>query len=333
MSVPRISALGCLLAGVMLCSTVVSAGTNPFKKTKDYLFNDSTAWYFRDGAAIKSGSEADGADTLYYHLNINKNQLRLRFGKNDPSGELVNTRAFEELEMIDVTVDGQRLKRFQWCLDNQSQLATTLKQNSVVVNGVCVNAGGGDFIIALDDEARDRIMQAHSLEFIAAPYGRPIRLTFTMTGFTKAYSALLAPPPPPPVHVPAPVVAAPKPESRPVVKTCYAEAPEEFQSAVKSIAYICDDKARKASAEVTIQAQLNAETKRRKEAEAERLRLEAEKLKEEAALKSVESEWEKKQTEIWVERCQKHWANGTSPCYCAPYIAHAPAGVENTCAR
>lgn len=332
MVVSRLSALLFLVAGVIFGSLNASAtAANPFKKTKDNQFNDSIAWYFKDGAAIKSGSEQDGGDMLYYHLNITKNQLRLRFGKNDPSGELENTREFDSLEIIDVTVDGQRLNRFQWCLDNQSQIAPSLKQNSLVVNGVCVNGGGGDFVIVLDDEARDRLMKARAIEFVTAPYGRPVRLSYTMTGFAKGYGPFIAPPAPQPA--PAPVVEAPKPEPKPVIKTCYAEVPAEFNSVVKPIAYICDDKAKKASAEATIQSQVSAEKKKRKEAEAERQRLEAEKQKEESQLKSVETDWEKKQAEMWVERCQKHWGKGTSPCYCAPYIDRAPAGVVNTCAK
>ncbi|MDQ1362694.1 MAG: hypothetical protein QG652_554 [Pseudomonadota bacterium] len=333
MVVSRMSAQLLVLAGVLLGSLAVSAATNPFKKTKDNQFNDSVAWYFKDGTAIKSGSEPDGDDVLYYHLHINKNQLRLRFGKNDPSGDLENTRSFDELEIIDVTVDGQRLKRFQWCLDNQSQLASSLKQNSPVANGACVNAGGGDFIIALDDETRERLMKGRNMEFITAPYGRPIRLGYTLTGFAKGYGAIIAPPPPPPPP-PAAVAETPKPEPKPVViKTCYAEAPEEMRTAVKPVAYTCNDQAKKAAAESAIQSQVSAEKKKRKEAEAERQRIEAERLKEESERKSQESEWEKKQTEMWIDRCQKHWSKGTSPCYCAPYIDQAPAGVVSTCAK
>ncbi|MBI3187301.1 MAG: hypothetical protein HYZ31_05425 [Gammaproteobacteria bacterium] len=337
MVVPRYSALLLILTSLLLSPFLASAAVNPFKKTKDYQFSDSVAWYFKDGAAIKSGSEPDGGDILYYHLNINKNQLRLRFGKNDPSGELENTRVFDDLEIIDVTIDGQRLNRFQWCLDNQSQLTTTLKQNSIVANGACVNSGGGDFTIGLDDETRDQLKKARTIEFIASPYGRPVRLTYTMSGFAKGYAAIIAPPPPAPAPVPAPVVEAakpdPKPEPKQVVKTCYAEAPDDMKGAVKSIAYLCDDKAKKTSAEATIQSQVATERRKQKEVEAERQRAEASKMKEEAALKTVESEWDKRQTEIWVERCQKHWTKGVSPCYCAPYIDKAPAGVENTCGK
>jgi hypothetical protein len=330
MVVPRVSALIFILVG--LCASAAFAGQNPFKKTKDYQFGDNIAWYFKDGAAIKSGSEPDGSDTLFYHLKINKNQLRLRLSKNDPSGELENTRAFDDLEIVEVMIDGQRWVRFQWCLDNQAVIATTLKQNSVVANGSCSNSGGGDFTVSLDGESRDVLQRARTLEFVVVPYGRPVRLVYSMTGFAKGYGALVAPPPPPP---PAPVAAevAPKvePKAAPVAKTCYAEAPDEFKTAVQSIAYICDDKAKKATAEATVQSQVSAERKKRKDAEAERLRLDAERKKEDSQLKSVESEWDKKQTEMWVERCQRHWVKGVSPCYCAAYIDHAPTGVVNSC--
>ena len=102
---------------------------------------------------------------------------------------------------------------------------------------------------------------------------------------------------------------------------------------MQAIAYICDDKTKRATAEATIQTAVNAERKKRREAEAEHQRIEAERKKEDVVLKSVESDWDKKQTEMWVERCQKHWAKGTSPCYCAPYLDHAPAGVVNTCEK
>ena len=340
MAVPRFSALIFTLS-CLLCVTTVSAGTNPFKKTKDYQFADSIAWYFKDGAAIKSGSAPDGGDTLFYHLNINKSQLRLRLAKNDPSGELVNTRAFDDLAIVDVLLDGKRLSRFQWCLDNQATIAATLKQNSVVVNGICTNAGGGDFTVMLDDDSRDRILRSQNIEFVIVPYGRPIRLQYTMNGFAKGYGAIVAPPPPPPPSPSPPVVVVapkvepksePKSEPRPaVVKTCYVEAPDEFQGAVQSIAYVCDDKTKKATAEATVQTQVAVERKKRKDAEADRKRTETERLQEEKAFKSVETEWDKRQVEIWVERCEKHWAKGQSPCYCSAYLGHAPDGVVSTC--
>ena len=330
MVVPRFSALIFTLSSLLLCSLAASAGTNPFKKTKDYQFGDNIAWYFKDGAAIKSGSEPDGGDTLFYHLKINKNQMRLRLSKNDPSGELENTRAFDDLEIVELSVDGKRLGRFQWCLDNQAVLAPTLKQNSLVVNGTCTNTGGGDFIVVLDEESKERLMKSRTIEFVVVPYGRPVRLIYTLSGFTKGYSAIIAPPPPPPPP-PVAVVAAPKAEPKPITKTCYAEAPNEFQGAVQSIAYICDDMAKKVTAETTIQTLVSAERKKRKEAEAERQRVEAERKKGESQLKSVESDWDKKQTEMWVDRCQKHWAKGVSPCYCVAYLDHAPVGIVNTC--
>lgn len=327
MGVSRLSAWLTVLG--MLFTANVLAETNPFKKTKNYLFGDDFAWYVKDGAAIKSGTETEGGSILYYHLNVSKTRLRMRFGKNDPGGELSATREFENLEVVDVKVDGFRLKRFQQCLDTQATIAPTLKQGSIVSGGICVNAGGGDFVILLDDETRDRLMRAKNLEFVVAPYGRPMSLAYTMSGFANGFGPIIAPPPPPPP--PPPVVEAPKPKT--VIKTCFADAPEEFRATVKSIAYICDDQGKKDSAEASIKSQVKAERKKRDIAEAERKREDEARLKEETKRKSLEDDFAKKEAEMWVSRCQKHWAKGTSPCYCAPYIDRAPAGVVNACAK
>ena len=60
------------------------AGVNPFKKSKNYTFGADEVWYENNNTAIKSGSVRDGADTNYYHLNIDKYRLLLRLGKMIP---------------------------------------------------------------------------------------------------------------------------------------------------------------------------------------------------------------------------------------------------------
>jgi hypothetical protein len=329
----KISAYFLIILGVTSCLSLAQAEVNPFKKTKDMVFADNVAWYFKFGAAIKSGSEAEAGDTLYYHLIISKDQLMLRLGKNDPSGELENTRPLDAMEIRDVMVDGQRLPQFQWCLDNQAQINTVLKQNAVVANDECSNANS-DFAILINDESRNAIAKSRSIEFVIAPYGRPIRLSYSMGGFAKGYADIIKPEPPK-VVAPAPVVEAPKP--RPpepvVIKTCTAVVPEIYQAVVKPITYPCADKEKQAAAEARIKSQVDAEKQKRLAAEAERKRLEEEKMKEEQSRKSKETDFEKQQSEMWISRCKKHWEQGKSPCYCAPYMDQAPAGVVNTCEK
>jgi len=337
---PRFSALIITIIGLMCFSISAQAGMNPFKKSKNYTFENDVSWYSKEDAAVKSGSTKDGSDTLYYHLNINKDRLRLRLGKNDPSGELENTRSLDKLEIVDVLVDGRRFSLFDWCLDNQERPGKKLKLGAVVMNDACVNAGGGDFSIALDKVARDQLKGAQKIEFIVAPYKRPVKLAYTMEGFAVIMSEIdkPIPPPPPPAPVvkkePPKVVAKPKPKPKPkkVVKMCYAKAPVDFSSAVKSVAYPCENQAKKSVAEKKIAGMVEKE-KQKMAAELERVRQEEEALKKASSNNKREQEWASKQTEMWVKRCNRHWSKGVSPCFCEKYIDQAPPGVTNSCGR
>jgi len=143
------------------------ASVNPFQKSKSYNFGADILWYEHRGAALKSGSVRDGGDTNYYHLNINKNRLQLRLGRNDPSGDLDNTRQLESLAITDVRVDGRRLPVFNWCLQNQQYPGKKLRQNAAVPDNVCLNVGGGgDFIIRLNARTRDILKKSATLEFV-----------------------------------------------------------------------------------------------------------------------------------------------------------------------
>jgi len=161
-----------------------NARVNPFKKFKQYDFGMGLSWYIANDAAMKSGSVRDGSDINYYHININNNRLLLRLGKNDPSGELKNTRRLANMSIAEVKVDGRRLALFDWCLNHQYDLSRKLMQNTVVVNDICLNAGGGgDFIIKLDDETRNILKSASEIEFVIEPYGRPIQIIFNLQGY------------------------------------------------------------------------------------------------------------------------------------------------------
>ncbi len=338
---PRFSALIITIIGLICFSISAQAGMNPFKKTKNYKFENDINWYSKDAAAVKSGSVKDGSNTLYYHLNITKDRLRLRLGKNDPGGELENTRNLDKLAIVDVLVDGRRFSLFDKCLSNQDRPGKKLKLGAVVVNDACVNAGGGDFTMILDKAGRDQLKAAQKIEFIITPYNRPVKLAYTMAGFAAIMSEIDKPAPPPVVKkvVPRVVVKSkpkpkPKPKARPkpkkIVKMCFADAPADFTSAVKSVAYPCNNKVKKEAAEKKVAAIVEKE-KQKMVAELERVRQEEEALKEASKNNKREIEWARKQTEMWIKRCNKHWNKGVSPCFCEKYIDQAPPGVTNTC--
>jgi len=328
---------------LLLSLTSVSyAGMNPFKKSKNYTFGSDVAWYEHNDVAIKSGSVRNGPDTNYYHLNIDKSRLLLRLSKNDPSGELENTRLLDNMSVLEVKTDGRRLPLFDWCLNNQQDPGKKLKQNAVVVNDVCINAGGGgDFVLNLDEASRNILKNASSIEFVVEPYARPVKLTFSMRGYASIMEEINRPVPLPVVKkapVKAVVIAKPKPKVKPrkpkpkPVKMCYAKAPADFRSAVPAISYACNSTSAKATAESKIAAGVDNE---KKKMQAELAAAEKEKI---AIQKSVEdnkreAEWDKKQAKLWISRCERHWAKNTSPCYCEKYLDLAPPGISNTCGK
>ncbi len=337
------------VVGSVLCFLLVMSSTsyaaNPFKKSKNYSFGSDVVWYENNDAAIKSGAVRNGSNTNYYHLIINKYQLLLRLGKNDPSGELENTRLLDSLSIIEVKADDQRLPLFNWCLQNQQNPGRKLKQNAIVANDVCINAGGGgDFVIFLDDETQNILKQAKQLEFTVEPYARPVKIVFSLSGYAPIMAQINKPITPPivkkPVAKPVPVVVVKsKPKPKPKVKTqpkpvkmCSVKAPADFKSAVSAVSYPCKNKVKKTKAEAKVAAAVKQE-KKKMAAE-----LQAVKDKELIKQKTLEDkkrdiDWDNKQTALWVSRCQRHWAKNTSPCYCQKYIERAPAGTKDTCRK
>lgn len=336
MVMARISALTIAFTGMLIYSISAQAGINPFKKTKNYVFGNDVAWYLKENAAAKSGRAKDGSDTLYYHLNVSKNRFRLRLAKNDPSGEIANTRDLSKLAIADVLLDGRRFIQFQRCLDNQEQVGKKLKQGALVANDTCVNSGGGgDFSIQLDTASRNELKAASNIELVIEPYGRPVKLKYSMLGFSTIMSKLDKPKPKPkPVArsvVKAKPVVKPKPKpKKKIVKMCLAKPPADFKSAVRAVSYPCENKARQEKAKQSIAALVEKE-KQKMAAEMARLKQEEEAREKASKSNQIETEWAKKQTEMWIKRCEKHWTKGVSPCFCEKYLDSAPPGVTNSC--
>lgn len=342
--------LGLLL---LIISGMSQASVNPFKKSKSYNFGADISWRKHNGAAIKSGRVRDGNDTNYYHLNVNKYRLQLRLGKNDPSGELENTRLLESLTISNVLVDGRRLPVFNWCLQNQLHPGKKLKHDATVPDNICQNTGGGgDFIIRLDSRTRNILKKSDILEFIIEPYGRPVKLRYNMSGFASIMTKI---DPPEKVSKPIPVIkpatrptprppAKPKsapvapPRPKPVVKkikTCNASPPEDYRKLIKSVAYPCSDSTKKTAAEKKIHGLVNKEKEEQKQKQKQENKassVEHERLKA-VAQEKRDIEWNNKQAELWISRCERHWNKGNSPCYCEKFIKSAPLGTKNTCKK
>jgi len=334
MAVARFSASIFLCVGLLSASMSVQA-ENPFKKTIDFDFPDNVSWVLKKDTAVKTGRVKEGSDELFFHLSINNKQLKLRFSKNDPSGMVINSRSLSSLVIEDVLVNGERLPIFQWCLNNQQADSGKFKQDTPVERNACINAEG-DFIINLDDRSRQILKSAKTLELVTEPYRRTEILNFGMAGYAAIAKKLDAPVIPakaaPVIAVEKPVIT-PKAEVKKVVKICQATAPAEYTT-IQSVAYPCADAAKKAAAEAKINQKVDAEKKKAELAAAEARKKqvqEKEKTGDAAAKAKAEEEWAKRQTAIWIKRCQKHWANMVSPCYCKSYLEHAPKGVKDTC--
>lgn len=307
------------------------AGKDPFKKDKDFEFLDDVSWKQKGSAALKSGTSVDGFDTMYYHLKVDSNMMRLRLGANDSSGEKANTRDIDSLVVTDVRVDGQRLRRFDWCLNNQAGSSDKLDRNSGVKGAVCVDAGS-DLIIKLDDEAKQQLKNARQVEFIVEPFGRVMKIKYGMSGFASIMNKFDKPKPAPVVRAQPVKQPVKKQPAKKVAQTCYAKPPADYAS-IQAIAYPCDNLAKKNSAIKTVNAAVAREKQSRQAVAAERERQQKAKLAQEENKRKAEELWERQQAKMWIDRCQVHWDKGVSPCRCQKVFKYAPAGVADTCAK
>ena len=330
MAVVRFSASVLLFFGLVSLSLLVQAA-NPFQKSIDYAFPDSVSWSLvKQNTAVKTGKAKDGSNSLYFHLSINDKQLKLRFSKNDPAGQMINSRSLNSLVIKDVLVNGKRLPLFQWCLNNQKAESNKFKQGTPVSRNACINEEG-DFIINLDNKSSQLLKKVQTLEFVTEPFRRIENLKFGMAGYLAIMKKLEKPVPVIPAKVVAKPVLKPKIRAKKEIKTCYAKPPVKYKK-LKPVAYPCLDSAKKTVAERKINQQVVAEKKK-----ADLLAAKAKKKQKQAVVidakaeDQAEAEWQKRQNAVWIKRCEKHWMKRVSPCYCKAYIAHAPQGVKDTC--
>ena len=332
MAVVRFSVPVFLFMGLISLSLSIQAA-NPFQKTIDFEFPDSVSWsLIKKDTAVKTGEAKDGSNILFFHLSINKKQLKLRFSKNDPTGQVINSRSLNSLVIKDVLVNGKRLPLFHWCINNQNAESDKFKQGTPVSRNGCINEDG-DFIINLDNKSQQLLKNAQTLEFVTEPFRRTEKLKFGMAGYVAIMKKLKKPAPVIPVKVTPKPVLKQKIAAKKVIKTCYARPPAEYKT-LKPVVYPCLDAAKKTAAETKINQQVMVEKKKAgllaAEAKKKQTQKQAAKV-DTAAEEKAEAEWQKRQNAIWIKRCEKHWMKRVSPCYCKAYIAHAPQGVKDTC--
>jgi len=256
MAVVRFSVSVFLFMGLISLSLSIQAA-NPFQKTIDFEFPDSVSWsLIRKDTAVKTGEVKDGSNRLFFHLSINNKQLKLRFSKNDPTGQVINSRGLNSLVIEDVLVNGNRLPLFHWCINNQNAESDKFKQGTPVSRNACINEDG-DFIINLDNKSQQLLKNAQTLEFVTEPFRRTEKLKFGMAGYVAIMKKLEKPAPVVPVKVaPKPVIKQ-KAVVKKEIKMCSVSPPAEYKT-LKSVDYPCLDAAKKTAAEIKMNQQVVA---------------------------------------------------------------------------
>jgi len=329
---------------VVFCFNV-SATNNPFAKTESLEIGNNISWKIDNEAvwATKSVSDGDGA---YYHLRFDNKQLAL-FITSDASG--LSPKKFNQLEILDVQIDGEQSSLFRWCLNNQQRHNRFLQQGLKVKRDICaVNSDAGSFIMQLNVDTLTALQKGSRLLILLKPFRTPLEMHYDISDFNAMYTALNNKPEPVAVKaVPAKAVAG-KPK-----KICWAEPPVKYKN-IKSVEYDCDNAAAKKEAEVQLKNQLAeekakqdklavekerqlklAEQKKQKEL-AEKLKREEQLRAEAAAIAASESKREQISNEITQKMlavCEKYWSKGEHRCYCQKYIEHAPVDIQanSTC--
>jgi len=116
------------------------ADLNPFDKSLSIKFANEAPWNADKSGSSKTGKHKHRGKNNYYQLMINDQQLVLRLAKGNDSGTSLKTWSLETLDVLDITVNGNRLNRFQWCLDNRLNPVNykMLRVDTRVRDNICV---------------------------------------------------------------------------------------------------------------------------------------------------------------------------------------------------
>lgn len=331
---------------------------NPFAKNKSLDIGKDVSWSIDKENVLATKTANDDGGT-YYHLRFDNKQLEFLMS-SDANG--LSPRSFSQLEVKNLKIDGKQAPLFDWCLNNQEKHNRFLQQGLSVKKNICViNNSTGRFIIRLNKDTLSALKDGRSLSIVLKPFRTPLELNYDISDFQEMFLALNAKDKPdesPVSAVANPVVSAtPVPVVIPKVNKCWAKPPEKYKT-IKSIAYPCEDTAKKIAAETGISKQVDQKKvaekklatekaaekeKQRKLAEDKKQQELAAKLKQEqllqaeaaaiAASKVKQSEIGGEIAKKMIGMCDKYWSKGEHRCYCQKYIEHAPVEIQknSTC--
>lgn len=321
-------------------------GDNPFAKNESVEIGKNISWNIdkKNRLATKTGRDDKGN---YYHLQFNNKQLKLLVS-DDAAG--ASPKAFAQLEVKDVEIDGEQSPIFKWCLSNQEKHSRFLQQGLSVKKNVCVvNGSSGTFIMNLNKDTLVSLQKGSTLSIMLKPYRTPLDLNYDITDFKDMYVALNT--------SAAPVAAvASKPVGAPKqakTKKCKATAPAKYKN-IQPIVYDCNNATAKNTAEAGMTKLVNQEKAKEQKIAADKekqKKLAEEKKQQELAAQLKQQELiaaeaaalaasEAKQAQIggeiaekMVSMCKKYWDKGEHRCYCQKYIDQAPSAIQasSTC--
>lgn len=342
-----------MIVSLVCCSGGLQAGEKQKEggiNTSYYLFGEDTEWKLyntSDGnehseglSANKSGSIKNYKHIYHYHLDVDKNMLKLRLSVQDRGATEKYDLEPDNLVIINIAIDGKRLSLFQWCLDHQKPPSTTLNHSAQVKNAACTNAKDiGEFILRLDKKTKEALLLAKNIEIEFLIDNEKINLIYSMHGFSEVMhqvdSGLMS-----------------KKESGSKASVCYLNPPHEFEAVIDAIPYSCENKIKQAMAQGFMSAQIQQEVKKvsrnpivkkspdsDKKSKTRKEKNPNELVDAKIALtktlnktpKDRAREWEIDQSVMWINRCKKRWDKGVSPCYCKKYFYQAPVGVKDSC--
>jgi hypothetical protein len=315
---------------------------DPFGKVESVAIGKDVAWDI-DKDARKASKTTEHKGT-YYHLEFDNRQIVVRM-TSDAAGN--QPKSFTQLEVKNLSIDGEQSPLFMWCLNNQARHSRFLQQGLTVKKDICsVDGGAGKFVMKLNKATLESLLASKRMAIELKPYRTPLELKYDMSDFEDMNIALNARPAP--AVVPEQVAESPKP-----AKKCWAGPPAQYKN-IKPVEYDCDDATARKDAEAWVSKLVVKEQEKEKQLAAERERqrkLAEEKKKKEmeaklalekqqaaeaaaiAASQAKQAEITSEITEKMVGVCSKFWDKGEHRCYCQKYISYAPADIQanSTC--
>jgi hypothetical protein len=324
---------------------------NPFAKNDSLNIGKDIAWKIDKKAVLATKSISDNKGT-YYHLQFDNKQLMLAISSD---ANAVNPKAFSQLEIKDIKIDGKQSPLFKWCLNNQDRHNRFLQQGLSVKKDICsIKGDQGSFVIRLNKDTLLSLQNGSQLLIMLKPFRTPLELNYDISDFkdmTLALNAKAAPVVAAPVMA-IPVAEKPKLSAAKSMKKCKAGAPAQYKN-IKPVEYDCNDASAKIDAERWVanlvdqekakEQKLATEREQIKLAEEKQKKLQAEKLKQEdllqveaaaiAASQVKQAQIGDEITQKMLNMCKKYWDKGEHRCYCQKYIEHAPSEIQasSTC--